>query len=141
MDLAEVRELHARKAGLERETLGIWRDEKGRTIDDLICPVAPHPVPEIDRWNGVGYTSAFVLLDYAAGTLPVRDFAEGVLKEELSSDSEVLGGWDARNRDLCKLCIFLLLFPSLVFFSCSLLSLLSYLLFPLPFNCESTAKS
>jgi len=134
LGLVEVSELNARKAVLEREMLGIWRDEKGRAIDAFICPVAPHPVPEIDRWNGVGYTSAFVLLDYAAGTLPVRDFAEGDLKEELSSDSEVLGGWDARNRDLCKLSIFLLLFLSLIFFSCPLLLLLSYLLLPLPFK-------
>ncbi|KAK2616928.1 hypothetical protein QQS21_000016 [Conoideocrella luteorostrata] len=97
---AEIGKLHARKAELEKEMLGIWKDKAGRTIDVLICPVAPHPVPEIDRWNGVGYTSSFVLLDYAAGTLPVRDFVEGDLHGELPSDAQVLGSWDKRNREL-----------------------------------------
>jgi hypothetical protein len=63
-------------------------------------------VPEIDRWNGVGYTSAFVVLDYPAGTLPVRDVSNDDLKDELP-ESEVLGGWDSRNRDLCKLSTFI----------------------------------
>lgn len=142
MDPVEIRELHARKAGLERVMLGIWRDGKGRTIDALICPVAPHPVPEIDRWNGVGYTSAFVLLDYPAGTLPVRDFAERDLEDELSSDSEVLGGWDARNRDLCKTPSYFLLFcslPILVLLHLLDFSHVSYYLFLL--SCERVAKS
>lgn len=100
-DLIQLSELHVTKSALEKEMLQIWRDENGRMIDALICPVAPHPVPEIDRWNGVGYTSAFVVLDYPAGTLPVRDISNGDLKDELP-ESEVLGGWDLRNRDLCK---------------------------------------
>lgn len=104
-DLMQLRELHVRKSALEKEVLGIWRDENGRVIDAFICPVAPHPVPEIDRWNGVGYTSAFVVLDYPAGTLPVRDISNGDLKDELLA-SKVLGGWDSRNRDLCKLFTF-----------------------------------
>ncbi|KAJ5550502.1 Amidase [Penicillium sp. DV-2018c] len=105
-DLMRLSELHVRKSALEKEMLGIWRDENGRMIDALICPVAPHPVPEIDRWNGVGYTSAFVVLDYPAGTLPVRDVSNDDLKDELP-ESEVLGGWDSRNRDLCKLSSFI----------------------------------
>lgn len=102
-DLMRLSELHARKSALEKEMLKIWRDENGRMIDAFICPVAPHPVPEIDKWNGVGYTSAFVVLDYPAGTLPVRDVSNDDLKDELP-ESEDLGGWDSRNRDLCKLC-------------------------------------
>jgi amidase len=82
--------------------LGIWKNGKGRTIDAFIAPVAPHPVPETDRWNGVGYTSTFVLLDYPAGTLPVRDLAEDDLKDKIPPDVKVLGGWDAKNRELCK---------------------------------------
>jgi amidase len=65
--LDEVRELHARKEVLRMEFLKIWKDETGRTIDAFICPVAPHPVPAIDQYNGVSYTSSFVLLDYPAG--------------------------------------------------------------------------
>jgi Asp-tRNA(Asn)/Glu-tRNA(Gln) amidotransferase A subunit family amidase len=95
--------IHAEKVELETEMLKVWRDPKtGRRIDALICPVAPHPVPPIDRWNGVSYTSSFVLLDYPAGTLPVRDFKKEDLKGELS-DSKALGSWDKINRELCKL--------------------------------------
>lgn len=100
--LDKLVDIHGQKIELETEMLKIWRDPKtGRLIDAIICPVAPHPVPPIDRWNGVSYTSSFVLLDYPAGTLPVRDFKHEDLKGELS-DSEPLGSWDKINRELCK---------------------------------------
>ena len=103
MSLDKLVEFHAKKIELETEMLKIWKDPiSGRTIDAFICPVAPHPVPPIDRWNGVSYTSSFVLLDYPAGTLPVRDFAESDLNGELA-DSKALGGWDKINRKLCEL--------------------------------------
>jgi amidase len=93
-------ELHARKTALETEMLKIWTDKKGRRVDVFICPVAPHPVPPIDRWNATSYTSSFVLLDYPAGTIPVRDFVEDDLRGEL--EGEVLNGWDKINRELCE---------------------------------------
>jgi amidase len=71
LSLEKIRELHARRDDLRTKFLSIWKfwDEKGieRDIDAFITPVAPHPVPEIDRYNGVSYTSTFVLLDYPAG--------------------------------------------------------------------------
>jgi Asp-tRNA(Asn)/Glu-tRNA(Gln) amidotransferase A subunit family amidase len=93
-------ELHARKTALETEMLKIWKDKKGRRIDAFICPVAPHPVPPIDRWNGTSYTSSFVLMDYPAGVIPVRDFTENDLQGEI--EGEALNGWDKVNRELCK---------------------------------------
>jgi len=102
ISLDRLVEIHAQKVQLETEMLKVWKDPKtGRQIDAFICPVAPHPVPPIDRWNGASYTSSFVLLDYPAGTLPVRDFKEEDLKGELS-DSKPLGSWDKINRELCK---------------------------------------
>ncbi|TVY57866.1 putative amidase [Lachnellula cervina] len=98
--LDKLVEFHAKKTELETEMLKIWKDPKtGRTVDAIICPVAPHPVPPIDRWNGVSYTSSFVLLDYPAGTLPVRDFKEVDLNDEMA-DSPPLGSWDKANRAL-----------------------------------------
>jgi amidase len=103
ISLQNLVEFHAKKIELETEMLKIWKDPKtGRTIDAFICPVAPHPVPPIDRWNGVSYTSSFVLLDYPAGSLPVRDFTISDLKGELG-DSKPLGSWDKINMDLCEL--------------------------------------
>ncbi|TVY85059.1 putative amidase [Lachnellula suecica] len=90
---------YAKKTELETEILKIWKDPKtGRQIDAFVCPVAPHPTPPIDRWNGVSYTSSFVLLDYPAGTLPVRDFKEADLHGEVTTP--VLGSWDKANRAL-----------------------------------------
>lgn len=66
--LDKLREAHAKREELRNDFLKIWRDaSSGREIDVFICPVAPHPIPPIDRWNGVSYTSSFVLLDYPAG--------------------------------------------------------------------------
>jgi Asp-tRNA(Asn)/Glu-tRNA(Gln) amidotransferase A subunit family amidase len=102
MALDQLVGFHAKKIELETEMLKIWKDPRtGRNIDAFVCPVAPHPVPPVDRWNGVSYTSSFVLLDYPAGTLPVRDFAESDLRGELA-DSKPLGSWDKINRELCK---------------------------------------
>lgn len=104
--LAEVRATHAKRMEIESEMLKLWVTEvdgvKKRKIDALLCPVAPHPVPELDRWNAVGYCSSFVLLDYPAAYLPVRLFDMGDL--ELGNDMKagVLGSWDRRNRELCK---------------------------------------
>ncbi|KAH7359789.1 amidase signature domain-containing protein [Pyrenochaeta sp. MPI-SDFR-AT-0127] len=78
MDLSQVQDLHARKTG--------------RMIDALICPVAPHPVPGIDRWN-----------DYPAATLPVRDFTARDREDELPPGLEILGGWDKRKKELWDL--------------------------------------
>lgn len=94
----EIVKLHAARTQLQTELLSIWKTEDGRRVDAIICPVAPHPVPSIDKWNSVGYTSSWVLLDYPAGTLPVREFVSDDLKGEL--DEEILSSWDRVNRDL-----------------------------------------
>lgn len=68
VSLDKLREAHAKREELRNEFLKIWTDaSNGKEIDAIICPVAPHPVPHIDHWNGVSYTSSFVLLDYPAG--------------------------------------------------------------------------
>lgn len=97
----KLRELHAKRTELQRQFLRIWKDGKGE-IDAFICPVAPHPVPPIDRWNGVSYTSSFVLLDYPAGVVPIRTFEERDMQAEIPSNVKSLGSWDKTNRELCK---------------------------------------
>ncbi|KAF2651703.1 amidase [Lophiostoma macrostomum CBS 122681] len=101
LSLAKVGELQARRAELQTQFLRIWNDWQGngKKIDAFICPVAPHPVPEIDRWNGVGYTSSFNLLDYPAGVLPVRHFEESDIQGEVEGEKPI-GGWDKINREL-----------------------------------------
>lgn len=92
-------EAHAKKQQLKTEFLKIWKDESGQQIDAFICPVAPHPVPEIDRWNAASYTSSFNLLDYPAGVVPVRAVRQSDLQDDISQ-TQTLGGWDRRNREL-----------------------------------------
>jgi amidase len=92
----QIRELHARRAELQTKALQIWKQ-----VDAFICPVAPHPVPEIDKYNAASYTSSFVLLDYPAGTIPVRLFEKKDTEGEMPK-TERLGSWDQRNRELCE---------------------------------------
>ena len=48
----------------------------------------------------MSYTSSFVLLDYPAASLPVRNVTRDDLEEEM--EGEVLGSWDRINRELCE---------------------------------------
>ena len=74
-----------------------------RRIDAIIHPVAPHPVPEHDKYNAVGYTSSWVLLDYPAGVVPVRKVKMEDLEVGREMKDPARGSWDAKNRELCML--------------------------------------
>ncbi|KAJ5131236.1 uncharacterized protein N7515_007275 [Penicillium bovifimosum] len=101
----QLAKLQAQRAEVEREMMKMWTlssqaSSVARRVDAIICPVAPHPVPELDRYNAVGYTSTFVLLDYPAGVVPVRAFAESDLEIGRAMEEPVLGSWDKANRKL-----------------------------------------
>ncbi|PWY91997.1 amidase, partial [Aspergillus heteromorphus CBS 117.55] len=101
----EVAALQRQRAEVERDMLRMWLPEevegqRTRRIDAIIHPVAPHPVPEPDRYNGVGYTSSWVLLDYPAGVVPVRKFREDDLELGKEMAVPVGGSWDKANRKL-----------------------------------------
>ncbi|OCT49641.1 Acetamidase [Cladophialophora carrionii] len=104
--LERVAELQAQRSALERDMLALWSevDEFGRrrpVLDAIVCPVAPHPVPPIEGYNAVGMTSSFVLFDYPAGTVPVRN----VVADDLElgrplAAGNILSSWDVRCREL-----------------------------------------
>ncbi|EEP82166.1 predicted protein [Uncinocarpus reesii 1704] len=100
--LGQLFELQARRTEIERAMMQMWTvgSNPSRKIDAIIHPVAPHPVPELDRYNAVGYTSSWVLLDYPAGSMPVRNFTEADLELGEEMGSKVLTSWDKRNREL-----------------------------------------
>lgn len=103
--LREVAELQTRRALLERQMLDVWNETdsngaKRRKIDAIICPLAAHPVVEIERYNAVGYTSSFVMLDYPAGVLPVRPFSEGDLELGRAMPGKAISSWDEKSREL-----------------------------------------
>lgn len=104
--LEQARDLHAQRQEMMTEMLGLWRQNDGRggmvDVDAIVLPVAPHPVPPIDSWGGVSYTSSFVLLDYAAGTVPCRTMNEDDLQDEIDEDG-IMGSWDKANRALWKI--------------------------------------
>lgn len=102
----QLAQLQAQRAEIEKEMLKMWTlstTSHNRRVDAIVCPVAPHPVPQLDRYNAVGYTSTFVLLDYPAGVVPVRPFKESDLELGSEMNAPVLGSWDKANRQLCKL--------------------------------------
>ena len=89
--IADVEKISAAREDVKEWMLNnIWYDssapatsptgQRKRRIDAIICPVAPHPVPPIDRWGGIGFTGSFVLLDYAAASLPVKMVRDSDLK-------------------------------------------------------------
>ncbi|KAI6808516.1 amidase, partial [Hortaea werneckii] len=131
--LDQVRELKAQVSALQTEFLNVFREDGGywipsssssssssspstdpspekgngttRSLDLLLAPPAPHPVPPIDKWNTTNYTSLFNLLDLPAGVLPVRPLSTQDLRAEFSSSpdglmAEALNGWDKINRGL-----------------------------------------
>ena len=108
-DANKIRELQAKRNDMQTEFLKIWSEKGGywrsrkndgkAKLDAIICPVAPHPVPEVDSWNTASYTSSFVLLDYPAGTLPIRNVKQADLKGEVPS-GKPLSSWDKYNRSL-----------------------------------------
>lgn len=103
--LGEAARRQARRSELEYEMLQMWLQVDGhgrrkRAIDAIICPVTPHPVCEIDRFNYLGYTSSFVYLDYPAGTIPVRPVVEQDLRLGEPLGGEPLGNWDIKSREL-----------------------------------------
>ncbi|KAF7184801.1 hypothetical protein CNMCM7691_006604 [Aspergillus felis] len=102
LNVVGLAQLQAHRSAVERELMGMWMRDgdklAGRQVDAIIHPVAPHPVPEIDRYNAVGYTSSFVLLDYPAGVIPVRKFREADLERGKEMTAPVLGSWDKANR-------------------------------------------
>jgi Asp-tRNA(Asn)/Glu-tRNA(Gln) amidotransferase A subunit family amidase len=103
--LMDVAAIQAQRAALEREMSQIWMSQdrygrRTRKIDAIICPLASHPVPEIERYNAVGYTSSFVLLDYPAGTLPVREFTEADLELGKAMPGKSISSWDEKSREL-----------------------------------------
>ncbi|EED21246.1 general amidase, putative [Talaromyces stipitatus ATCC 10500] len=69
-------------------------------VDAIILPVAAHPVPRHDQYGCVSYTSAFNLLDYPAGVIPVRKMTEADLRLEMNPGEKVLSRWDANNKKL-----------------------------------------
>lgn len=109
---SEVVDLQASKLELQAAFLQVWKESGGywmtdasearlgeRTLDAIICPVAPHPIPEVDRWNTANYTSAWNLLDLSTGVVPVRKFTKQDLRGEVPN-SQPLNGWDKINREL-----------------------------------------
>ena len=103
---ARMAELKAQRAALQQEMIDVvWtrKDDAGRRrrkIDAIVCPLAAHPVPEIERYNAVGYTSSWVYLDCPAGNLPIRDVQESDLEFGKPQGGKVLSTWDKKNREL-----------------------------------------
>ncbi|KAF3933634.1 Acetamidase [Dactylella cylindrospora] len=94
--LKELYGLNARYEQLTVESLKLWKSGDGQDIDAIICPVAPHPTPRPDDWNGAGYTSMFNMLDWPSGSIPARN----VTREDLEAPLGVETGtsWDKINR-------------------------------------------
>ena len=103
--LHEAAAIQAQRKAIQYEMRMAWSnvDAQGRRkrkLDAIICPLAPHPVPPIEGYNAVGYTSSFVMLDEPAGTLPVRDVKESDLELGKPQKGKAISSWDEKTREL-----------------------------------------
>ena len=103
--LLDVAAMQAARSQLEIEMGSLWytTDAQGRrqrAIDAIVCPLAPHPVPPIEGYNAVGYTSSFVLFDYPAGALPVREITTKDLQLGQKQPGKSVSSWDDKTREL-----------------------------------------
>ncbi|KAF3926999.1 Acetamidase [Dactylellina cionopaga] len=94
--LKHLYELNSQSDELIIQTLKLWRSDDGLDFNAIICPVAPHPTPQPDAWNGAGYTSMINMLDWPSGAIPARN----VTREDLETPLGVETGtsWDKVNR-------------------------------------------
>ncbi|KAK6532642.1 hypothetical protein TWF281_006823 [Arthrobotrys megalospora] len=93
--LKQLLELHDSREKLVVESWKLW-NYGGEDFDAIISPVAPHPTPRPDDWNGAGYTTMFNLLDWPCGAIPARNVTREDLEAPLGIETGT--GWDKYNR-------------------------------------------
>lgn len=76
----------------------------GRTIDALVCPVAPSAGIPHDFNIYWGYTSMWNILDYPSTVLPIPHFKINARDDPPNPDYEPLttNPYDAANHTMCK---------------------------------------
>ncbi|EPS41303.1 hypothetical protein H072_4818 [Dactylellina haptotyla CBS 200.50] len=95
-NLKKLYELNQKKVELTSQALKLWKSNDGNDFDAIICPVAPHPTPQPDAWNGAGYTSMINMLDWPSGAIPARNVTREDLEAPLGSETGT--SWDKINR-------------------------------------------
>jgi Asp-tRNA(Asn)/Glu-tRNA(Gln) amidotransferase A subunit family amidase len=99
-------ELQVQRQKLQKDMIdSVWTttDSFGRRrkkLDAIICPLAAHPVPPIEGYNAVGYTSSWVYLDCPSGSVPIRDFAEADMELGKPMEGKASSSWDEKSREL-----------------------------------------
>ncbi|KAF3156040.1 hypothetical protein TWF225_008146 [Orbilia oligospora] len=88
--------LNSKNEELITQSLKLWKSSDGQGFDAIICPVAPHPTPQPDAWNGAGYTSMFNMLDWPSGAIPARNVTREDLEAPLGTETGT--SWDKINR-------------------------------------------
>ena len=80
----------------------VWNEtgRSGRTVDAILCPVAPGVAPRHNTAKYWNYTSQWNLLDYPALSFPVSKVDKGL--DRGRTREEFLGELDRINWGLCK---------------------------------------
>ncbi|KAK6540091.1 hypothetical protein TWF694_008921 [Orbilia ellipsospora] len=94
--LKQLYELNSKNVQVTLQALKLWKSSDGEDFDAIICPVAPHPTPQPDAWNGAGYTSTFNMLDWPSGAIPARNVTREDLEAPLGAETGT--SWDKINR-------------------------------------------
>ncbi|GME80284.1 unnamed protein product [Ambrosiozyma monospora] len=114
--VSELYQLQGKKSQLLKQFLDEWMTTKkltknGKVIDAFILPIAPYPAAPHDKSGWVGYTTAFNILDWPAGVLPVTfadknvDVIEKDYKPRNLVDQQIYDNYDPVQTDGCPVSI------------------------------------
>jgi amidase len=92
---------------LKKEYLDYWTNTKdqtstGRSVDAVICPLAPFPAAREKRYAYYGYSTWVNVLDYTSVTVPVTNVNKAV--DVVDGGFQTVSEQDQKIQDDCKWC-------------------------------------
>ncbi|GME84525.1 unnamed protein product [Ambrosiozyma monospora] len=114
--VSELYQAQEEKAKMLKQFLDEWMATKkltknGKVIDAFILPVAPYPAPPHNKAGWFGYTTAFNVLGWPAGVLPVTyadknvDIVEKNYEPRNPFDKQIYDNYDPVESDGCPVSI------------------------------------
>jgi amidase len=102
---SEIAATNVKLRSLKKEYLDYWmstaqKTSTGRSVDAVICPLAPFPAARPKKYTYYGYSTFVNVLDYTSVTVPVTNVDKNVdVREE---GYKALSEQDQETQDDCK---------------------------------------
>jgi amidase len=101
----EIAATNVEMRALKKEYLDYWmstaqKTSTGRSVDAVICPLAPFPAARPGKYSYYGYSTFVNVLDYTSVTFPVTNVDKEV--DVKDTGFKALSGHDQKIQDDCK---------------------------------------